>query len=385
MISVAYYTSTNFLDAALETIQCIKNRIKLHVFIEITDYSKRSTIVNVDNIDKFKFIERPECLLGKKEWNNYKKYFSGVESVNFIVFNGKKTISFKTILLGIKYGQFIKKLKIDVFHFDTVTLRAFGFLPYLKNVKMVITIHDAIPHSGENSMKEKLMEFIFYRFSKGFIFYSSFSINQFQKYHKRIHRPCYSISLQPYSFNRLLMNNNISTSNYILFFGRLSFYKGIDLFLDAIPAVLKVNPDLLIYIIGKKVYDFNASHFVFKNYKKNIKLITNYIPSKELIQYIQGSKFTVCPYRDASQSGVLMTSMSLGKMTVATNVGAFREYIQDNFNGLLCEPDSISLADKINEALLRDKFKLLEKNINPNFSTEKAKINAETIMNCYMN
>ncbi|MEI2749884.1 MAG: glycosyltransferase [Ferruginibacter sp.] len=66
---------------------------------------------------------------------------------------------------------------------------------------------------------------------------------------------------------------------------------------------------------------------------------------------IENSKFIVCPYRDATQSGVLMTSYAAGKMVLATNVGSFPEYIQDGVNGLLAEVTPESIAQKIIEGL----------------------------------
>ncbi len=58
-----------------------------------------------------------------------------------------------------------------------------------------------------------------------------------------------------------------------------------------------------------------------------------------------------------------MTSYALGKMVVGSNVGAFPEYIQDNVNGILAEPDPTSIANKIVAALNNDRYKDLEKNI----------------------
>jgi hypothetical protein len=59
-MKVAFYTSAYFIDAALETIQSIKNKVSLHLFIEISDISKKSTILNIDNIHNFDFIEDAE-------------------------------------------------------------------------------------------------------------------------------------------------------------------------------------------------------------------------------------------------------------------------------------------------------------------------------------
>ena len=60
----------------------------------------------------------------------------------------------------------------------------------------------------------------------------------------------------------------------------------------------------------------------------------------------------VCPYVDATQSGVIMSAFSLKKPVIATAVGAIPEMLTDHVHGLLVPPrESSSLANAI-ETLL---------------------------------
>ena len=86
MKNVAYYTSTNFLDVIVETIQSIKDEVNLHLFIEITNNSKHSTLINVDQIDNFKFLEDPINVFGENKWNEIKHYFTGLADFKFFSF-----------------------------------------------------------------------------------------------------------------------------------------------------------------------------------------------------------------------------------------------------------------------------------------------------------
>jgi glycosyltransferase involved in cell wall biosynthesis len=81
------------------------------------------------------------------------------------------------------------------------------------------------------------------------------------------------------------------------------------------------------------------------------------------MELIRKAKFIVCPYRDATQSGVLMTAMAMHKCVVATNVGSFPEYIQDDYNGLLSFPNPIDLALNLNKALKDDYYLKMNENI----------------------
>lgn len=67
---------------------------------------------------------------------------------------------------------------------------------------------------------------------------------------------------------------------------------------------------------------------------------------------------SVCPYIDATQSGVINTSYSLSKPVVATNVGGLPEMVVDGKTGILVPPkNSQILAEAIVE-LLKDEKKL---------------------------
>ena len=126
---VAYYTSTNFLDVVLETIQSIKTKVELHVFIEIKKKKKNTTIINVDSLEGFNDIETPENLLGQDKWNELKGYFAGVASVHFVIHNDKRSLSLKSLKKAYALGKFLKKFNIDVFHFDTISPRAIVLYP----------------------------------------------------------------------------------------------------------------------------------------------------------------------------------------------------------------------------------------------------------------
>jgi glycosyltransferase involved in cell wall biosynthesis len=125
--------------------------------------------------------------------------------------------------------------------------------------------------------------------------------------------------------------------------------------------VLLTHPNQQFLIAG----DFSDNKELFNEIKDqdNLKIINKHIEIDELANIISQSKFIVCPYRDATQSGVLMTSFAMQKPVVATNVGAFPEYIEDDFNGLLAEPNHIDFAEKINYALDKERYKYYECNI----------------------
>ena len=58
----------------------------------------------------------------------------------------------------------------------------------------------------------------------------------------------------------------------------------------------------------------------------------------------------VLPYEKIFQSGVLLTAMSYGMVSISSDIPAFRDVVDDNIDGFLFEKnDSQKLAKKIND------------------------------------
>jgi glycosyltransferase involved in cell wall biosynthesis len=160
------------------------------------------------------------------------------------------------------------------------------------------------------------------------------------------------------------VNEEDGTKKHILFFGRLSPYKGVDDLLQAMPEVFREFPEEQLIIAGKRYPGFDINENFLNTYKNNITLIDRHIPNDELAMLIKQAKFIVCPYKDATQSGVLMTAFGLNTPVIATNVGSFPEFIKDNVNGLLVPPnDPQQLAEGIRFALRNERYKTLAEGI----------------------
>lgn len=384
---VIYYTCPYYIDTAIETIKALlRGGVKLHVVIEVTPACKNSTLINIDSLDGFKELESGETVLGKEKWAQFAPYFEGAASVVFAIQSNKSSFTFTTLMKSLRLGKYLKTLNADIIHFDTITTRAMGFYPYVRSKKSFITVHDPLPHSGEWSWKEKLPNWVFLSRAKGYFFYSEFALKQFRDHFTSIKAPKKLIRFQPVTFMSHFSSRQKTTPQTILCFGRLSVYKGIDLFVQAIPKVLAKYPNERFVIAGKPVPGFTIDEDIVQKYSKNIEIIPRFIDMGELVKFIEKSKFVVCPYRDATQSGVLMTANAVGKMVLATDVGSFSEYIDDNVNGMLTKPgDADALADKIIEALDNNKYKELEAQLITSYSEKIGQSNCDIIVKTYQN
>jgi glycosyltransferase involved in cell wall biosynthesis len=377
-----------FLDVSIELINVLKKHVQLHVLIELTPHGKNLTILEIDHLPEGKTLVTPEELLTRESYESLKPYFNGAASVHFVVHPHRTGFSYSTLQVSFTTWKFIRQFKPDIIHFETFSLRAIGMLFFLKAFKNVcITIHDPVPHSGEDSWKVSLPRTFFFSVpvKKKYLFYSQFARQQFEEHYKKQAEQVAVLQLGPYGFLQKLVRPEEETQKkHILFFGRLSLYKGIDDLLAAMPSVFKEFPNEKLIIAGKRHNDFAIDDQVIKKYKNNITLLDRHIPNDELATLIQESKFIVCPYKDATQSGVLMTAFGLNTPVIATNVGSFPEFIIDNVNGLMVPPnDPEKLAEGIKHALRNDYYKILAQNINSTRVEDFWNKNTEILLHAY--
>lgn len=381
-MTVVYYTQTYYLDAVLELLQSMTEIADVHLLIEISQESRRTTIIDIPSLEGFNVIELPEKVIGFARWPFYAHYVSRLASIHFVVFKEKRAFSISSLVNCRTIAKYISAIGPDIVHMDTVTVRSLGLFPFLHRQKLVVTVHDPVFHSGEHSWKSDFVRKIFFRKTNQLLFYSSFAARQFYLNHPHIHVRANVLKFQPFSFTRQLMQDVQEPGEYILFFGRLSLYKGIDLLFDAIPAILKKYPYERFVIAGRSEnFDLNTS--ILEHYEGSIEVLNKYFSSDELAKLVQKAKFIVCPYRDATQSGVLMTAFAFGKTVVATNVGAFPEYIQHGHNGFLANPTSEDIASKIVSALSGSTYLQLEKNVASQFSPSLDKYNQQVLKQAY--
>jgi glycosyltransferase involved in cell wall biosynthesis len=148
---------------------------------------------------------------------------------------------------------------------------------------------------------------------------------------------------------------------------------------------LEKYPNQQFVIAGSTSYDFNFDETLISRIKNNITIINKYLSLDEIAVLIDRSAFVVCPYRDATQSGVLSTTFAFGKTAITSNVGSFSEYITDGINGLISEPEASDLAEKIMMAIENDYYKKLESNVISNHTPEKLNEFGNIILSTYQN
>jgi glycosyltransferase involved in cell wall biosynthesis len=141
----------------------------------------------------------------------------------------------------------------------------------------------------------------------------------------------------------------------VLFFGRLSPYKGLDVLFEAAHSVAERVPGVHFVVAGRPNPGYEPPPLPSLPNGAKIEIINRYIPSAQLGELFGAAAVVVCPYLDATQSGVVLTAYAFDRPVVGTAVGGLPEYILHDQTGLVVPPrDPRALADSL-AAVLRDR------------------------------
>lgn len=129
-----------------------------------------------------------------------------------------------------------------------------------------------------------------------------------------------------------------------LFFGRLRPYKGLDLLRDAFAAIRARHPGARLRVVGEGDAEAAAPGL---SALPGVTVEPRWVPEGQLPALLASARAVVLPYREASQSGVVVQALALGVPVIATPVGGLPEQVRPGRGGLLAEaptPEAFSAA-----------------------------------------
>lgn len=137
--------------------------------------------------------------------------------------------------------------------------------------------------------------------------------------------------------------------DYMLFFGLVRAYKGLDLLLDAMGKMHDKLPNLRLLIAGEFYEQEEGYREQIKNLGLTEKVIirNEFIPDADLRLYFGAADLIVQPYKTATQSGVTQVAFHFEKPMLVTNVGGLGEIVHDHKMGYAVHPNVESIAEAI--------------------------------------
>lgn len=221
------------------------------------------------------------------------------------------------------------------------------------NAKLIGLIHNMTPH--ETSIIDKYLPPYFLKSMDGFIVLSDFVMNDVERCVGEIKakvvspHPIYDIYGPQMDRVTALEKLSLPTDyNYLLFFGFIRDYKGLDLLLQAMSDQRIVDSSIRLLVVG----EFYGNEEKYKKMEqdlnlKNIVWVSDYVPDSSVGAYFCASDLIVQPYRSATQSGVAQVAYHFEKPMVVTNVGGLPEIVPDGKVGYVVNPDPKEIADAI--------------------------------------
>lgn len=156
-----------------------------------------------------------------------------------------------------------------------------------------------------------------------------------------------------------------SDQSYLLFFGFIREYKGLDLLLRAFADERLRKFRVKLLIAGEFYSNPEPYLSLIKELKleADIELRTEFIPDDELNLYFSAADMVVQPYKSATQSGVTQIGYHFEKSMLVTNVGGLPEIIPHGRIGYVVSPDSREIADALLDFYENKRRTVFEKNI----------------------
>lgn len=335
---IAYISSPSFFDCDISLIRELQSKGNdVYWFVKISPYSLKSACVNIETQIPFHGI------LPASEYSEFSIFGSYLDlSHTYIINDCRGKICRDTVRLYRELNRKIEDINPDIVHFvgNPDLLNAATFVRFSK--KLVVTVHDPLPHSGEFTVRSEAFKKLLFRLVSRFILLNETMLDSFcGRYHiRKSNVTCSGLGL--YDVINLFGKDckAVVSGRYILFFGRISPYKGLDYLIPAMDNIAESRKDVSLVIAGKGTLPKSV---INKDY---IKVINDYVSNDDLVAMIRNAMFVVCPYTDATQSGVVSTVLALGTPMVVTDTGTMGEMVRELNAGIVVPPkDSQSLAE----------------------------------------
>jgi D-inositol-3-phosphate glycosyltransferase len=135
--------------------------------------------------------------------------------------------------------------------------------------------------------------------------------------------------------------------HYVLFFGFIRAYKGLDVLLEAMADARIAALPVKLLIAGEFYEDAAPYEALIAKYDLEGRLVraTDFIPNERVADYFSAADLVVQPYKNATQSGVSQVAYHFGRPMLVTDVGGLAELIPAGVVGYVVPPTALAIAD----------------------------------------
>ncbi len=295
------------------------------------------------------------------------------------ILNPSQSGSFSILSENINENPQIKVIVIqhEFGFFSEKTEEFISFLQMLTK-PVVIVFHTVIPHPGQ-VLKAEVQRIV--DFSTSIIVMTHFSadvlINDYEIVEEKITVIPHGTHLVLHSDKKLLKDKyQLGDKKVLSTFGLLSSGKNIETTIEALPAIIQKNPDVIFLIIGKthpsvvkqegekyrEMLKAKVSELCLENH---VKFINYFLPLPDLLEYLQLTDIYLFTSKDPNQavSGTFSYAISCGSSIVSTPIPHAREVLKNDAGIIIDFENPQQLTSAVNQLLADEQ---LRKNISSN-------------------
>ena len=359
--------TTGLLDTLLPLAKHLASHVSIDIYISV--YGERFR----ESVGEFSLAGLPAGMVGAvkteeiigPELRSYLRDGKANLKIYLFKYPNLKVFNRKNWQLHWQFARLLNKENYNLVHLNGYRgSQLFLYAMLKKSLARVWTMHDPILHSGEDKWQTRLA-YKSYRYLKAhFILHNQQQLPLFISLYGLNPECVHFVTFGPQEVFRQFKSGQevVHQPNTVLFWGRISPYKGVEYLIEAGKIARKKIPDLKVIIAGQPNYPFDTS-LVAKD--STFEHIDGYVPNPQLVKLIEESALVVCPYTDATQSGVLMTAYAFNKPVLATAVGGIPEVLEEGVTGRLVPPKNAeALAGSMVEMLQQpERLETMSQNI----------------------
>jgi glycosyltransferase involved in cell wall biosynthesis len=312
--------------------------------------------------------------------------FHSTPGINFLNLQGSQradvSLARKVFRLAAYYAKVMHYAAIakpKIFHilwnnkfqlFDRTLLTLFY---RLLGKKIVLTVHNvnAAKRDSKDTLLNRLTLRIQYRLAHHiFVHTQKMSVELSEEFGVRGAR----VTVIPFGINNAVPITSLSRSEArqrlgisadkktILFFGRITPYKGLEYLISAFQRIIH-HDEFQLIVVGRPENDCQSYWSAIKDRTLEdvrlgrILLRAEHIPDDETEIYFKAADVLALPYRRIYQSGVLFLGYSFGLPILAADVGDLKDEIVEGETGFVFKPeDPVVLAKTIERYFSSDLF-----------------------------
>ena len=237
-----------------------------------------------------------------------------------------------------------------------------------KKIKIIAITDNIIPH--EKRIGDHILTKYFLKSCDAFVTLSKSVLKDLSQFVDTdlkifIPHPIYNIFGDKIAKKKALSNLGLADNKkYLLFFGFIRKYKGLDLLIKALsdPRLRKLDVKL---IIAGEFYDDQKEYLTLINkldLRNQIIINSSFIPTEKVKDFFCASDLVAQTYRTATQSGVTQIAYHFERPMLVTDVGGLSEIVSNQKVGYVTAKDPKAIADAINDFYINKKENEFVKN-----------------------